>query len=404
MIDDAAGWELDPELSRLFGAESLNGSGRAAAARFRLLSDRDLETLPDPTYLIDGVLPAAANVTLYGPSGEGKSFLALDWALSIAGGLESWMGRRVHPGPVIYLTAEGTTGLKVRRQAWGFANRVRDPVDIRYICDAVQLLELTDTAALLAAIEEAMPEPPVLIVLDTLARCMVGGDENLVKDVSRAIASTDLLRRRTGATVLLVHHSQKQGDLERGSSALRGAQDVMLSLKNDDGALVLESTKVKDGPPLERMLLQLLPVLGSCVITSQESAPTPAGLTRKQRDCLEAFDRVAIGGAVAANIWLKSAASPDRTFYRLVKQLADLGYVEKRRGVGYALTPLGKAALLPTATSCHVTATAALLPTAMHCHTPVGGGSDSGSSRIEEELRERAAAEGATAGSPLPRV
>lgn len=369
-------------------------------ARFQLLSVSDLEQLPDPSHLIDGVLPDGGNVMLYGPSGEGKSFLALDWALSIAGWQPSWMGRAVlAPGRVVYLAAEGLASMKLRVRSWMHANRVTDDPDIRFIGDAVQLLELTDARALLRAIEAASVEMPALIVLDTLARCMVGADENAVRDVSQAIASIDFLRQESGATVLLVHHSQKQGDLERGSSALRAAQDVMLSLRNDDGVLVLESTKVKDGPPVEKMFLMLQPVLESCVISSQDSAPVPAGLTRKQRDCLQALERVAIDGAATATIWLESSAIPKRTFYRLLKQLVDGGYIQKRKGVGYAWTPTGEAELVSGATKCQ---TGASVTGGAKCHEvphPFRGGTDGGTGTSTEDQLERAAiqAEGSAA-------
>lgn len=361
-----------------------------AGGRFRLLTDADLAALPPPTYLIDGVLPATGNAMLYGPSGVGKSFLALDWALSIATGRNQWRGRRVRSGFVVYVAAEGTYGLNVRRQAWGIANGYKGAAGIRYVCDAVQLLDLMDAHALAAAVAAESPEPPALIVLDTLARCMVGGDENSVKDVSRAIASTDLLRRLTGALVLLVHHSQKQGDLERGSSALRGAQDVMLCLRsNKAGDLALNSTKVKDGPALEGVRLRLHPTGKSCVIVSAKVDPTASGLTGAQRECLRALGRAAKGGGASASTWLRSTAIPERSFYRLIKQLGEGGYVEERTRVGYALTQLGETELLSPANDCQHTAIAARRPNDTRCHAPVGGGREHGNGvhRAKDELK-----------------
>lgn len=53
---------------------------------------------------------------------------------------------------------------------------------------------------------------------------------------------------------------------ERGSTALRGAMDVMMILKPvRDGRVLLKSDKVKDGP--EFMIeLALAPFEGSCVV------------------------------------------------------------------------------------------------------------------------------------------
>jgi hypothetical protein len=52
----------------------------------RLLTADELDGLPDPRWLVDGILPERAIAVLYGQPGIGKSFLALDWAFSIAAG------------------------------------------------------------------------------------------------------------------------------------------------------------------------------------------------------------------------------------------------------------------------------------------------------------------------------
>lgn len=48
-----------------------------------------------------------------------------------------------------------------------------------------------------------------MIILDTLARCFGGNDENDARDMGAFIRGCDELKRRTGATVLVVHHSGK---------------------------------------------------------------------------------------------------------------------------------------------------------------------------------------------------
>jgi RecA-family ATPase len=51
-------------------------------------------------------------------------------------------------------------------------------------------------------------------VIDTLARSMAGGDENAAKGVGEFIAAIDRLRGDHAA--LVVHHTGKDGDRERG--------------------------------------------------------------------------------------------------------------------------------------------------------------------------------------------
>src|SRR5687768_8990587 len=107
-------------------------------ARFRLLTLEQFQRLPPPTWLIDGVLPASGEVMVYGAPGEGKSFLALDWALSVATG-KDWQGRRVRAGPVIYVVAEGAAGLIRRTVAWMKRNTVEEIQSVFFLVDAPQL-------------------------------------------------------------------------------------------------------------------------------------------------------------------------------------------------------------------------------------------------------------------------
>ncbi len=69
------------------------------------------------------------------------------------------------------------------------------------------------------------------------------------------IAGFDELKRSAEATVLIIHHTRKDGATERGSSALRGAADVMIACEAQerlDGARVrLTCTKMKDDEPFK---------------------------------------------------------------------------------------------------------------------------------------------------------
>ncbi|MEJ7787957.1 MAG: AAA family ATPase, partial [Solirubrobacteraceae bacterium] len=141
---------------------------------FELLSVADLANLKPPEFLIDTLLPAGGFSVLFGPSGVGKSFLALDWALCIANGI-AWYGQTVQPGWVLYICAEGRSGLGIRVHAWQQARRQREVERIRFLPDAVNFLDAAQLAKARLTMA-ALPEPPALIVIDTMARSMVGGD------------------------------------------------------------------------------------------------------------------------------------------------------------------------------------------------------------------------------------
>jgi hypothetical protein len=131
--------------------------------------------------------------------------------------------------------------------------------------EAVNLLELDSVIRFLQELEAVKPR---VVVIDTLARAMVGGDENSAKDMGRLVDRAEQIIRGIGATVILIHHSGWDGARERGSSALRGAADAMIEvaqgaeLGHDKGvALELTCKKMRLGKEFKPFKVVLIPVL-----------------------------------------------------------------------------------------------------------------------------------------------
>ena len=61
---------------------------------------------------------------LVAPPGEGKSFVALSFALCVAAGRE-WLGHKVKQGRVVYVAAEGGRGMHKRVRAWRKEHDIR---------------------------------------------------------------------------------------------------------------------------------------------------------------------------------------------------------------------------------------------------------------------------------------
>tara|TARA_R110002126_G_scaffold177078_1_gene325907 strand:- start:2497 stop:3564 length:1068 start_codon:yes stop_codon:yes gene_type:complete len=216
----------------------------------RLLSPGDVEALPNLEYLIQGILPSPAFGVIFGPPGSGKSFVALSMALAIASGT-NWLGRKVTKGKVLYVAAEGVYGMKLRLQANRAAREVNDD-NLRFIGMPFDVRDKSSVEGICKLLK-ANGFSPNLIVIDTLARVAVGADENSAKDMGQVVEGLEMLRRETGATILSIHHSRKDGGVERGSSALRGASDVMISCTSEDATKLTEVTfkceKMKDDEP-----------------------------------------------------------------------------------------------------------------------------------------------------------
>ncbi|QCP87441.1 AAA family ATPase [Cereibacter sphaeroides] len=198
-------------------------------------------------YLIKGWLDRGGSSVVYGPPNVGKSFLALDIAHHVSKG-EIWAGRRVRKGRVLYVAAEGGSS---------FDNRVAalDHPEIWVLscslCMTGQRSQAFPLAEMLQHLSAIGGEPFDLIIFDTMARVMGAGDENTALGINDLMAGLDHVRRATGAHVMLIHHSGKDGDKgARGHSSLLGAIDTEIKLSRDPEVNVItaEVTKQRDGP------------------------------------------------------------------------------------------------------------------------------------------------------------
>jgi hypothetical protein len=246
--------------------------GPSLAEQFdaKLLSFADLFNLPAPNPLIDELLYRDTVTVVYGPSGVGKTFLVLDLAWCVAGGYP-WQGREVHGGPVLYVLGEGRGGIGPRARAWLAGHQgIEEPKQFRLYPEPVNLLDSNQVGVLVAW---ANVHRPVMVVIDTLARSMPGGDENSARDMGLAISAADAIRRASEACVVIVHHTGKDGMLERGSSALRAGADTVIPVKAAGRSVTVGGTdaKQKDADPGPEIQLELVPVdlddgSSSCVL------------------------------------------------------------------------------------------------------------------------------------------
>ena len=199
-------------------------------------------------WLIKRVMPKAGLGILYGASGSGKTFVALDFAFSIAMGRD-WRGNRTTQAKVIIIAAEGGSGLGKRAEAYArFYNfDLRDVPNLHVITAAPNFLESDDISEVLAEIK-AIGGAEFLII-DTLAQVTPGANENTSEDMGRALANIKLLHEQLGCMVELVHHAGK--DLSKGSrgwSGLKAAADVQHEItRHENGEREILIEKMKDG-------------------------------------------------------------------------------------------------------------------------------------------------------------
>lgn len=214
--------------------------------KYRFLTMDEFLRRPAPKWIVKGVLPEAALAVLFGASGSGKTFFALDMCAAIARG-QAWNGRKVKRGTVAYVVAEGQGGFRDRADAYCREHGVdRGDLAIRVFPGSINMMRGPEVK-LLGESLASIPDLSV-IVMDTYARVMGEGNENEAKDVNRVVAHCALLHEVTGAIVLLIHHSGKDSaNGARGSSALRAAADVEIEIIRTKAYREAQITKMKDG-------------------------------------------------------------------------------------------------------------------------------------------------------------
>lgn len=209
------------------GANGVTEDAIAALAA-KVLDADDLDDLPNPEPLIVDVLDMDSESWIIGAPGGFKSFVALDWAGHVGSGLE-WQSKRTRQGTVLYVVAEGAKGIKLRKKAWVEAY---GPMrNVKFLPEPVQV---KDTQAWAVLVEYCRRLGPVFIILDTQARITVGLNEN-TSELGVAIDAIRQMRAATGACVLVVHHTGRDGANARGWSGIDGAQDSEIKVTRPEG-------------------------------------------------------------------------------------------------------------------------------------------------------------------------
>jgi hypothetical protein len=215
---------------------------------------------PQREEVIQNLLAVGEIGAIVAPAGAGKSAVAQLLATCIAEG-RPFLGRGVMVGPAIYVAAERGNGSA--RRLLAIKRKVKAPL---YIATARPNLaspaDVEELATNILQICESERSCPVLIVIDTLARCMPGLDENSARDMGMVIEGlTRLSELVPSAAILFVHHAGKGGSGDmRGSTALIGGIDLELRVEPNGKTKRLSVSKANDVSEDQYLAFQLKPI------------------------------------------------------------------------------------------------------------------------------------------------
>jgi hypothetical protein len=262
-------------------------------------------------YLVQGIMPAAGLIVVYGPPKCGKTFWLFDLLMSVALGIP-YRGRDVQAGKVIYCLFEGQLGFAKRKEAYRQYHQLSDDTDEPpFYLMPIKLELVKDHQRLIDAIKaKTNGTPPRVIVLDTLNRSFTGS-ESSDEAMTAYIAACDAIREAFGCAVIIVHHSGLAEGRARGHTSLLGSCDAQIAVRRDEVNNVVATVEfMKDGEDGDELVSHLEPfevevgdtgrTVKSCVVVPVDGPAIRASKkqTRGRQAIDEAFNEIASRGSM----------------------------------------------------------------------------------------------------------
>lgn len=299
---------------------------RVAKLRAALVDTDGLENIPEPDPLVPGVVYRDSLAWLYGEPGCGKSFVAIDIAGCVGTG-QVWQGYGpAVKGDVVYLVAEGVTGIKQRVRAWEASMRQR-MTGVHFLPVAVQASNAGEWQAFVDLVTDMRP---ALIVVDTQARVTVGMEENSNTEMGVLVDRVEQLRRGSGACVLTIHHTGRSGEHMRGAIAIDGAATTTIKVEKDEEIVNLTCTKQKDAPEFDAFRLRLIPYDSSAILSLIDGPVTVDIRQPAVRKMIIEWWNSHETDWVSTSTLVESKIVAKATFYRNAKALEKQGFVETK--------------------------------------------------------------------------
>lgn len=255
----AAGNDLD-ELHDLVDQHATEWKVGNPPSKFRAITFDQLDAVGEEhEYLVYGLVTRKEMSLLYGASGSGKSFIALDIAMSITRGVK-YRDRRTIRGAVIYQAGEGGIGIKKRVRAYRehcMEKSEKSPPLVMLPARIDLFAKEGSTSALITEINAwkiTFDCPLELVVIDTFAAATPGANENASTDMSTVLKNCERIQHECDCAVMLVHHKNANGDKPRGHTSIFANIENALECQTTER---VDSEEREDGTVLNRPIRRL---------------------------------------------------------------------------------------------------------------------------------------------------
>jgi hypothetical protein len=290
---------------------------------------------PSQRWLVESLWTQQAVGILCAQPKSGKSWLALDFAVSVASGTPV-LDRFAVPdtGPVLVFPAEDALPL-VRDRLAGICKHRGvdfDTLDVWLIGSSVLRLDIPrDCEALEDTVAELSPR---LLILDPLIR-LHQADENSATEIAKILSFLRHVQRKYATAILLIHHARKHGGGDpglglRGSTEIRAWSDTNLFIRHRRGLeLVVEH---RAAPAPESVRLGLIADDEAAVhVAIEEAPPQNPDLRDRIVDLLGSTK-----GALSREVIRREVGTRNQTVGEILDVLLEEDRIEKT-GAGYLL-------------------------------------------------------------------
>ena len=198
---------------------------------YRILTAKDaMQEHPPVEWVVENLIPSSTLSVFYGDPGSKKTWAMISLAVHVALGKE-WLGHITMPNKVLFIDEESGESWFMRRLKAAILGAVgNDSTQVEFICNAGFMM---DNKQDVAEIERLIKDSGAGIVIFDALTDIMEGDENTKKDTQPVLTALKKIADRTGAAIILIHHTAKSGGY-RGSSAIKGAADLLVEIKSED--------------------------------------------------------------------------------------------------------------------------------------------------------------------------